>query len=165
MLPTSDGLNGDCCTRKMEVMAVRRLKYTLKCLLWHHRWLIPNCEESNFRRFLAWKQSMFPWYNPSAGPAGALRRSPDNVHTTSLLTTYFCSYWHFYIFPIQDSHNYFGQITANMSEDIVKDIVHEAIGSNWDFLTKLEMWTHYDNALLLLWNGTSFLYNQNLKKE
>ena len=34
-----------------------------------------------------------------------------------------------------------------MSEDVVKDIVCKAIGSNWDFLTELEMWTHYDNAL------------------
>jgi len=48
---------------------------------------------------------------------------------------------------MQDSHNYLGQITANMSEDVVKDVVHKAIGSNWKFLTKLEMWTHYDNAL------------------
>jgi len=147
MLLTSDELNGDHCIRKMEVMAVRRLKYTLKCLLWYHWWLIPDYEESNFGRFLAWKQSMFLQYNPSAGPAGALRRSPDNLHTTSLLTTYFRFYRHFYIFPMQDSHNYLRQITANMSKDVVKDVVHEAIGSNWDFLTKLEMWTHYDNAL------------------
>jgi len=48
---------------------------------------------------------------------------------------------------MQDSHNYLGRITANMGEDVVKDVVHKAIGSNWKFLTKLEMWTHYDNAL------------------
>jgi len=48
---------------------------------------------------------------------------------------------------MQDSHDYLRQITANMSEDIVKDVVHEAIGSNWHFLTELEIWTHYDNAL------------------
>jgi len=90
---------------------------------------------------------MFLQYNPSAGPAGALRRSPDNVHTTSLLMIYFRSYRHFYIFPMQDSHNYLRQITVNMSEDVVKDIIREAIDSNWDFLTELEMWTHYDNAL------------------
>jgi len=90
---------------------------------------------------------MFLQYNPSAGPAGALGRLPDNVHTTSLLTTYFFPYRTFYIFPMQDSHNYLRRITANMSKNVVKDIVHEAIGSNWKFLTELEMWTHYDNAL------------------
>jgi len=48
---------------------------------------------------------------------------------------------------MQDSHDYLRQITANMSEDVVKDIVYEAIGSNWHFLTELEMWTHYNNTL------------------
>jgi len=40
---------------------------------------------------------------------------------------------------MQDSHNYLGQITANMSEDVVKDVIRKAIGSNWKFLTELEM--------------------------
>jgi len=48
---------------------------------------------------------------------------------------------------MQYSHNYIGCITANMSEDIVKEVICKAIGSNWDFLIKLEMWTHYDNTL------------------
>jgi hypothetical protein len=49
---------------------------------------------------------------------------------------------------MQPDPGYLHNITVDMTEDNVKDIVHTAFGSSWEYMNELKIWTHYDNALL-----------------
>lgn len=42
---------------------------------------------------------------------------------------------------------YLDQITVDMTDSDVQDIVRTAFGASWNGLNELEVWTHYDNAL------------------
>jgi hypothetical protein len=48
---------------------------------------------------------------------------------------------------MQPTQNYLAGITANMKDDVVIDLVRQAMGPDWESLTELAMWTHYEDAL------------------